>query len=120
VRAFLVALFFVLLCALDYAEGQTWQFCANENGVCTAPPSSQIRYGANGSYVYQTGSGAIPCTNEQFGDPIVGTVKQCHYFVPQVVTNGDYSYRLIIYRGFTTFTYSDPSTGATVVEFYVQ
>ena len=54
-----------------------WTFCATEGGFCTFTGTQQVRYGANGSYFYQTLSGGTPCTNSVFGDPIYGVVKQC-------------------------------------------
>ncbi|GEM_PF-208013 len=57
-----------------------WTFAANENGVVNVPSGNyQIQYGANGQYFYQyfTGPTTVNCNNATFGDPIVGTVKQC-------------------------------------------
>ena len=54
--------------------------CANENGICSLPGPSIIRYGADGRYVERSFSGGnIPCTNAVFGDPIRGTVKSCEF-----------------------------------------
>ncbi len=57
-----------------------WTIAANENGVVNVPSGNyQIQYGANGQYFYQyfTGPTTVNCNNATFGDPIVGTVKQC-------------------------------------------
>jgi len=54
-----------------------WTFCAVEGGFCAFTGTQQVRYGANGSYFYQTLSGGTACTNSVFGDPIVGVAKQC-------------------------------------------
>ena len=54
-----------------------WTFCAPENGVCAFTGTREVRYGANGSYVYQTLTDGTACTNEVFGDPIYGVVKTC-------------------------------------------
>lgn len=54
-----------------------WTTCATEGGVCAFSGTHEVRYGANGSYVYQTLTGGTACTNAVFGDPIVGTVKAC-------------------------------------------
>jgi hypothetical protein len=54
-----------------------WTFCAAEGGVCAFTGTMEVRYGANGSYFYQTLSNGTACTNAVFGDPIPGTVKEC-------------------------------------------
>jgi hypothetical protein len=54
-----------------------WTFCASEGGVCAFTGTTEVRYGANGSYVFKTVTDGTACTNEVFGDPIFGTVKQC-------------------------------------------
>jgi len=66
-------------CAIpSTATTSTWTFCANEGGTCAFTGTMDVRYGANGFYVYKTLSNGTPCTNGVFGDPIYGTVKQCH------------------------------------------
>ena len=55
-----------------------WTLCAAEGGFCAFAGTQQVRYGANGVYSYRTLSGGTACTNSVFGDPIVGTAKQCH------------------------------------------
>ncbi len=54
-----------------------WMLCAPEGGVCAFTGATEVRYGANGSYVYLTLTDGTACTNEVFGDPIYGTVKAC-------------------------------------------
>ena len=54
-----------------------WTFCAPEGGVCAFTGTMEVRYGANGSFFFKTLTGGTACTNEVFGDPIFGTVKQC-------------------------------------------
>ena len=56
-----------------------WTDCAAEGGVCAFSGTRQVRYGANGSYAYKSGTASIACTNGVFGDPIYGTVKTCQY-----------------------------------------
>jgi type II secretory pathway pseudopilin PulG len=56
-----------------------WTFCATETGQCSFTGTANVRYGANGSYFYKILTNGTPCTNGIFGDPLVGTVKQCHY-----------------------------------------
>jgi parallel beta-helix repeat protein len=59
------------------AASSDWTFCAVEGGFCAFTGTQQVRYGANGSYFYETLSGGTACTNSVFGDPIVGVAKQC-------------------------------------------
>ena len=65
-------------CAIEDTPPPTeWTFCASEGGVCAFTGTTEVRYGANGAYVYQTLTDGTACANAVFGDPIVGTVKQC-------------------------------------------
>ena len=64
-------------CAIPSPPQPEWTFCAPENGVCAFTGTREVRYGANGSYVYQTRTDGTACTNEVFGDPIYGVVKSC-------------------------------------------
>ena len=54
-----------------------WTFCASEGGTCGFAGTQEVRYGANGSFVYRTLTGGTACTNGVFGDPLYGTIKQC-------------------------------------------
>jgi Flp pilus assembly pilin Flp len=54
-----------------------WAFCANENAYCSFSGEKEVRYGANGTYVYRTFTDGTQCSNAIFGDPIYGTVKLC-------------------------------------------
>ena len=54
-----------------------WTFCAAEGGVCAFTGTAEVRYGANGAYVYQTLANGTACTNVVFGDPLYGVVKSC-------------------------------------------
>lgn len=56
-----------------------WTFCANENATCTFSGTKQVRYGANGSYVYKNFTGSVACNNQHFGDPAYGILKSCYY-----------------------------------------
>ncbi len=58
---------------------KTWVNCAPEWGTCAVPGTRQVRYGANGTYVYKDVTGSIACTNAVWGDPLVGVVKACDY-----------------------------------------
>lgn len=54
-----------------------WTQCANEGGYCSFSGTQNVRYGANGVYVYKLMSGGVYCSNNTFGDPIFGVAKQC-------------------------------------------
>jgi len=60
-------------------NGQNWNFCANEDQYCSFSGTKTVRYGANGSYRYQTPTNGILCSNSVFGDPSFGVAKQCSY-----------------------------------------
>ena len=69
----------VKACAIRIPPAPTeWTFCAAEGGVCPFTGTAEVRYGANGAYVYQTLLDGTACTNEVFGDPIYGVVKFCN------------------------------------------
>jgi O-glycosyl hydrolase len=67
---------------VTYSGGQ-WTFCANEGEFCSFSGTQEVRYGANGSYYYGIFTNGVDCSNSVFGDPIQGTVKQCHYRAPE-------------------------------------
>ena len=56
-----------------------WTFLVNENGSFTLTKQTEIRYGANGTYLYKMlDAGSYSCSNGQFGqDPLVGVGKAC-------------------------------------------
>ncbi len=63
------------------APNGRWQFCAQENGFCSAPPGATIRYGANRQFAKRrSANGGLPCTNRVFGDPIPNVLKACYYY----------------------------------------
>lgn len=60
------------------APATKWIDCAPENGACTVPAGTLVRYGAAGKYITRALSGSFKCATSTFGsDPIVGTVKAC-------------------------------------------
>lgn len=66
-----------------------WVQIAVENQFAPFTGAQDIRYGANGKWVVKNvaaQNGGIPCSNDIFGDPIVGTVKAC-YSHPMRTTN---------------------------------
>jgi hypothetical protein len=59
---------------------QSWRMCAEEDGLCTPPRNSTVRFGAQGRYAYaERVQGSLPCNIYTFGDPIKGTRKTCEY-----------------------------------------
>ena len=54
-----------------------WTFCATEGGGCAFTGTKEVRYGANGAYLYKSLTDGTACTNSVFGDPIPGTAKHC-------------------------------------------
>jgi hypothetical protein len=66
-----------------YYNGPTpvgrWRLCAIEGGRCNFVGRASVRYGAPGAWVYGAARGGIDCNNPTFGDPKVGTVKQCYW-----------------------------------------
>ncbi|MBK4737571.1 right-handed parallel beta-helix repeat-containing protein [Noviherbaspirillum pedocola] len=74
----------------SYAPVQStvsWTGCASESGICSFSGAMRVRYGANGSYVYQVATGSIGCNNAIFGDPVYGIAKSCDYAPLDSVTN---------------------------------
>ena len=55
-----------------------WEKVSRESGTFSVIGSKNIRYGANGKFVYKRLSGKQSCTNAVFGDPIPGVVKNCY------------------------------------------
>jgi Flp pilus assembly pilin Flp len=58
---------------------QDWTYCADEHANCSFTGTLTVRYGANDVYYFGTFTDGTPCTNEVFGDPLVGTFKYCYY-----------------------------------------
>lgn len=54
-----------------------WNSCASENQYCSFSGTQNVRYGANGAYVYRMITNGTTCSNAVFGDPIFGVSKQC-------------------------------------------
>lgn len=59
-------------------NASAWTFCAKEGEKCNFSGTKQVRYGENGKFVYKIIKNGTNCTNQVFGDPIYGTVKQCY------------------------------------------
>ena len=58
------------------------QHCSQEHGSCNIPAGviGKVWYGKNGKWATKTEQrGAVGCNNGVFGDPTVGTFKECRY-----------------------------------------
>ena len=54
--------------------------CASEKATCTLPSGNwEVWYGAGNNWKIAPATGQVPCTNDVFTDPIIGTIKQCYY-----------------------------------------
>ena len=56
-----------------------WAVCAVEGGICSVIGTRQVRYGANGHFVYRTITNSVRCHNVVFGDPASEVDKVCSY-----------------------------------------
>lgn len=63
--------------ATSYTNSGGWVSCSGENGFCSFSGTQNVRYGANGVYVYRVVSSGTTCSNAVFGDPIFGVAKTC-------------------------------------------
>lgn len=61
----------------NYTNPGNWSQCASEGQFCSFMGTQNVRYGANGVYVYRMIANGTTCSNAVFGDPIFGVVKQC-------------------------------------------
>jgi hypothetical protein len=55
-----------------------WVFCGIENQLCSFTGTQNVRYGANGVYVFKTLTDGTMCNNGVFGDPLPGAAKECY------------------------------------------
>lgn len=56
-----------------------WMKCANEGGFCRFDGTKEVRYAHDTRWSYRRFPNGVPCSNEIFGDPAFGVVKQCYY-----------------------------------------
>lgn len=61
--------------------GGSWEYCADEDGVCYLPYPTTVRYGVGGRYTYIQARGSVSCSNNVFGDPAYGQRKSCFFQV---------------------------------------
>jgi uncharacterized protein (DUF1800 family) len=61
-------------------NGKQYTFCANEGQRCTFTGTFDVIYGVNGTFSLKAGlMNGADCTNDIFGDPVVGVAKACFY-----------------------------------------
>jgi hypothetical protein len=69
-----------------FTSGYTW--CAYEDPTpgapgpfyCSFSGTRTVAYGENGVYNYMyNATSPVHCNNATFGDPLVGTLKNCYY-----------------------------------------
>jgi Flp pilus assembly pilin Flp len=94
-----------------------WILCATEGGTCSFSGTMEVRYGEAGSYFYLILTNGTPCTNAVFGDPVVGTLKHCHYrpttLVPTAAATNTFTPTPIPPTATFTFTPAPPTATFT-------
>jgi DNA-binding beta-propeller fold protein YncE len=55
----------------------TGVLCASENQTCRFSGTREVMYGAGQTWRSAVLTGGVACNNQTFGDPLVGTVKEC-------------------------------------------
>jgi len=64
----------------SWSPSATATKCADENGTCALPTGTwEVLYGANTSWKVAPATGALPCTNALWTDPLSGVAKACYY-----------------------------------------
>lgn len=64
---------------VDHAAPTTvWSRCAIEGGQCNLIDPQVVRYGVEDAWLYGSFGGPTRCTNATFGDPKMGTRKECY------------------------------------------
>lgn len=54
-----------------------WTYCSDEYDFCSFSGTKEVRYGKSGHYNVRTLTNGTPCSNAVFGDPLIGTLKEC-------------------------------------------
>jgi len=62
-----------------YYYDPEWIHCAKEGEYCSFKGLKEVKYGANSSWVHKEYIDGVSCSNNIFGDPIVGVGKNCYY-----------------------------------------
>lgn len=63
-----------------WAGDSEWTSCAREGQRCSFSGRGQVRYGAEGRYVYRDAWGQVECNNASFGgDPFPNRPKSCEF-----------------------------------------
>ena len=94
-----------------------WILCAAEGGTCAFSGTMEVRFGEAGFYFYRILTNGTPCTNAVFGDPVVGTLKHCHYrattLVPTAAATNTFTPTSIPPTATFTFTPAPPTATFT-------
>lgn len=64
----------------DHVPSSYAAFCSNENGTCSIPAGQKatVWFGKHSSWTAKSDlTGVVSCSNEYFGDPLYGTLKEC-------------------------------------------
>lgn len=56
-----------------------WVRCAAEGQPCRFQGNKEVVYGKNGTWTSGVYRDGVRCSNEVFGDPLPGVVKECRY-----------------------------------------
>lgn len=65
--------------AAQAAQPPDWTYCAEENTTCNFSGTTQVRFGAYGSYSTITASGPVKCNVQVFPDPLPNYYKTCEF-----------------------------------------
>ncbi len=112
---------FFNICTTCSAPPASTTFCAVENATCTIPSGAvaTVWYGKNNNW-YSTPNvvDSIPCRNLLYGDPLVGTVKECRYQITSPSTGQLVIFNLgvsgaDVYEGSNRRTISSITTDST-------
>lgn len=63
----------------DTYSSLSYTYCSVERGYCSFSGTRVIRYGTKGIYIYKVATDGVSCTNDIFGDPLLGAKKACFY-----------------------------------------
>lgn len=64
------------------AWAQTWQDCAQENGICRFNGEARVRFGSGNQYAYLVATNRVICDAQEFGDASPGRAKGCQVLAP--------------------------------------
>lgn len=71
---------------------RVWQHCAAQHDYCFYEGVSQVRYGANDTWVTLDAENEIYCSDKVFGDPLRGVLKTCQVLASATVITPERQY----------------------------